>query len=77
MSAKKKSTNYSAEIKEAKKIGREALALGKKLGREAKAQYDKTDSATKKKIKKAAVIGALSLVGLMGTKKILKRKAKR
>lgn len=77
MPTKKKTTNYSNEIKEAKKIGRDALALGKKLAGEAKAQYDKADSATKKKIKKAALIGVLSLAGIMGAKKIIKKKTKR
>ncbi len=73
MPSKKPRTNYSAEIKEAKKIAREAAVLGGKLMREAKASYDRTDSATKRKIKKAAVIGALSLVGLAGAKKVVKK----
>ena len=71
----KKSADYSAEIKEAKKIAKEALSLGKKIAAEAKAKYDSATPANKKKIKKAAVIGALSLVGLMSTKAVAKKVA--
>jgi hypothetical protein len=74
MATKKKQSNYEADLKTAKKIGQEALALTNKVVKEVKAQYNKTDSATKKKIKKAAIIGALGLVGLAGTKKILSKK---
>lgn len=74
MATKKKQSNYEADLKMAKKIGQEAMTLTNKVVKEVKAQYNKTDSATKKKIKKAAVIGALGLAGLIGTKKILSKK---
>lgn len=74
MANNKKSANYEADIKEAKALARQAVALGSKVARQAKASYDRSDAATKAKIKKAAVIGALSLAGLMGAKKIIKKK---
>jgi len=74
MTTKKKQSNYEADLKKAQKIGQEVIALTNKVAKEVKAQYNQTDSATKKKIKKAAIIGALGLVGLAGTKKILSKK---
>jgi|GEM_PF-6565060 len=76
MPKKTKNVDYAADIKEVKKLAREALTLGGKLAREAKNRYSQADPATKRKIKKAALLGALGLAAACGAKKAI-TKAKR